>query len=296
MNIKVRRAAGGMVNTVFIAVFVYLLVFPEEATEATAQAVSFCAGSIIPSLYIYLVLSKRIVAISAVSRLCAHPLLGSIFTVALGFLCGYPAGARNCVYLYENGYISRRRGEYLCCLCSGASVSFILAFAGASVMGSVIHGVKLLLFQISATAVTAVILYPFLLKGDTFTPPSAAKNHTRNIGFTDAITDSAFLLVRICGFIACFFVLGSLLAGFFEEGSIWAVTVRGIFEFSGGIARSSVFDIDTREVLCSLFLGFGSFSAILQCASVMKGVFSVKPFIVSRFIIASLMTVFALLT
>lgn len=296
MNIKARRAAGITVNGMFIAVFVYLLIFPEAATDATAQAVSFCAGSIIPSLYVYLVLSKRIVAIGAVSRLCAHPIFGSFFTVLLGFLCGYPAGARNCVYLYENGFISKKRGEYLCCLCSGASVSFILAFAGASVMGSVACGAKLLLFQTLATAVTAVILYPFLLKGDKFTPASNIKKYTRSVGLTDAITDSALLCVRICGFIACFFVLGSLAAGFFEEGSIWAVTVRGIFEFSGGIARSTVFDTDTRETLCSLFLGFGSFSAILQCVSVMKGVFSVKPFIVSRFIIASLMTVFALLT
>ncbi len=295
MNIKVRRVAGITANAVFIGVFVYLLVFPEKATAATAQAVSFCAGSIIPSLYIYLVLSKRIVAISSVSRLCAHPLFGSVFTVVLGFLCGFPAGARNCVYLYENGFISKKRGEYLCCLCSGASVSFILAFAGATVMGSVRHGIKLLLIQSAATAVTAVILYPFLLKGDKRCP-AATKKHIRNTGITDAIADSAFLLVRICGFIACFFVLGSVAAGFFKEGSIWAVTVRGIFEFSGGIARSAVFDVDTREVLCSLFLGFGSFSAILQTVSVMKGVLSVKPFIVSRFIMGTLMTVFALLT
>lgn len=296
MNIKVRRALGRTVNAVFIAVFVYLLIFPEKATDATAQAVSFCAGSIIPSLYVYMVLSRRIVAISTVSRLCAHPLFGSVFTVLLGFLCGFPAGARNCVYLYENGFISKKRGEYLCCLCSGASVSFIVAFAGASVMGSAMYGVKLLLFQTSATAVTAVILYPFLLKGDTFKPIFDTKKHTRSIGLTDAITDSALISVRICGFIACFFVLGSIAAGFFKESSIWAVIARGIFEFSGGIARSAVFDVDTREVLCSLFLGFGSFSAILQTVSVMKGALSVKPFIISRFIVGTLMTVFALLT
>ncbi|MBO5402975.1 MAG: hypothetical protein J6A85_07390 [Clostridia bacterium] len=295
MNIKPRRVAGVTVNIVFIGVFVYLLIFPEKATDATAQALFFCAESIIPSLFIYLVLSKRIVAIRAVSELCTRPVLGSIFTVALGLVCGFPAGARNCVYLHEEGYISKKRAEYLCCLCSGASVSFILAFAGVSVMGSVMHGIKILLIQCAATIVTAAVLYPFLLKGEKKIS-AKTKKRIRNTDITDAIADSAFLCVRICGFIACFFVLGSLCAGFFKEGSIWAVTVRGIFEFSGGIARTSVFDIDTREVLCCLFLGFGSFSAILQTASVMKNTLSVKPFIISRLIMGALMAVFALVT
>lgn len=296
MNTTFRRLLGICVNALFILLFVYMLVYPDAAKVYSQDAVSFCISSIIPSLYIYLVLSQRIVAIGAVSRLCAHKLWGGIFTVALGFLCGFPSGARNCVYLYQNGIISRRKGEYLCCINGSASVSFILAFAGAQIMGSVASGLKLLVFQILASAFTAAVLYPFLLKGDNFSPSVNAKKYVRSTDLTDAISDSAFLLVRICGFVCVFFILGGVAQELLPAHSIWGVVLRGILEFSGGIYYASEYGTDTREVLCSLFLGFGSLSSIMQTASVIKGVFSVKPFIISRLIIATLMTVFALLT
>lgn len=296
MNTTFRRFFGIGVNGLFILLFVYFLANPNAAKAYSESAVSFCISSIIPSLYIYLVLSQRIVAIGAVSRLCAHKLWGSVFTVALGFLCGFPSGARNCVYLYQKGIISRRKGEYLCCINGSASVSFILAFAGAQIMGSVGKGLKLLFFQVAATAVASAILYPFILKGDDFKPDINTKKYIRTTDLTDAISDSAFLLVRICGFVCAFFVLGGVAQELLPTHSVWGVILRGILEFSGGIYCASQYSADTCEVLCSLFLGFGSVSSIMQTASVIKGVFSIKPFIISRLIIASLMTVFALLT
>ncbi len=295
MNKAARRVWIKAVNLMFVGVFAFLLVYPSSVSAATARAVTFCLKNIIPSLFIYLVFSRRITAITAVTKLCAHPLWGSIFTVLIGFLCGYPAGARNCVCLYESGVVSRKRGEYLCCLCSGASVAFVLAFAGASVMGSVKYGLKLLGFQFAATLVTAVVFYPFMLKSDDKITPRAKNTYVRNVDFPLAISESALLMVRICGFIVCFFVLGAIVSDLFPAESMQAVLVKGLFEFSSGIAESAPFSLPTREVLCSLFLGFGSLSAIFQTVSVIKDVFSVKPFIISRLVIASLMTVFALL-
>lgn len=296
MNTKLRRFFGISVNLLLTAIFIYLLVYPQAAVSSSKNAVTFCIGSIIPSLYIYLVLSQRIVAITAVSKLCAHKRLGTVFTVALGFLCGFPSGARNCVYLYNSGVISREKGEYMCCLCGSPSVSFILAFAGSQVMGSTAAGVKLLAFQVISTAVTALIIRPFMLKKDTYVPPAGTKKYIRKTDLTDAISDSAYLLVRICGFVCAFFVLGSIAESVLPAGSIWGVIFRGLLEFSGGVYCASEYGVYTREVLCSLFLGFGSLSAVMQTASVIKGVFSLKPFIISRFLIATLMTLFALLT
>ncbi len=296
MNTTLRRFFGMGINGFFVLLFIYLLARPELASISSKNAVSFCISSIIPSLYIYLVLSQRIVAISGVSKLCANKVWGGVFVVLLGFLCGYPSGARNCVYLYENGLISRKKGEYLCCISGSASLSFILTFAGAQILESRIRGLKLALFQILAAVITAVILYPFLLKGDAFVLSESIKKRPRSTGLTEAISDSAYLMVRICGFICTFFVFGGIAENILPSDSIWGVVIRGMLEFSGGIYSASKFSIETREVLCSLFLGFGSLSAIMQTASVIKGVFSLKPFLISRFIIASLMTVFALLT
>ncbi|MBO5980984.1 MAG: hypothetical protein J6Q24_00900, partial [Clostridia bacterium] len=97
MNMKVRMSWIRGINLAFAVFFAFLLAFPKSVGTATAQAVTFCFTNIIPALYIYLVFSRRITAITAVTRLCAHPFWGSMFTVALGFLCGCPEGAKNCV-------------------------------------------------------------------------------------------------------------------------------------------------------------------------------------------------------
>ena len=295
MNIKGRKMWIRTVNLAFAVFFAFLLAFPQSVGAATAQAVTFCFANIIPALYIYLVFSRRITAITAVTRLCAHPLWGSIFTVALGFLCGCPAGAKNCVFLYESGVISKKRGEYLCCLCSGASLPFILSFAGAHVMGDIKYGLKLLLLLVLSVVFIALLFRPFLLRNEE-KPKNTAVNYIRKTDFVQAVSESAFLLVSVCGFIICFYVLGVMVSGIFPDGSIYSLLLRGFFEFSGGIAQSASFSTPTREVLCGLFLGFGSLSGIFQTVSVINKSLSPKPFVISRILMGALMALLTLLT
>lgn len=295
MNIKGRKMWIRTVNLAFTLFFAFLLAFPRSVGAATAQAVTFCITSIIPALYIYLVFSRRITAVTAVTKLCAHSFWGSVFTVALGFLCGCPAGAKNCVFLYESGVISKKRGEYLCCLCSGASVPFILSFAGAQIMGDIKYGLKLLLLLAFSVLVIALGFRPFLLKNEQKQKISAF-NYIRKTDFTAAVSESAYLLVSVCGFIVCFYVLGITVSGFFPKDSLYSLIVRGLFEFSGGIAQSASFPLPMRETLCGLFLGFGSLSGMFQTVSVINKSFSPKPFIISRILMGALMALLTLLT
>ena len=295
MNIKGRKMWIRTVNLAFTLFFAFLLAFPRSVGAATAQAVTFCITSIIPALYIYLVFSRRITAVTAVTKLCAHSFWGSVFTVALGFLCGCPAGAKNCVFLYESGVISKKRGEYLCCLCSGASIPFILSFAGAYVMGDIKYGIKLLLFLVLSVVFIALVFRPFLLRNEE-KPKNTAVNYMRKTDFVASVSESAFLLVSVCGFIICFYVLGVMVSGIFPDGSIYSLVLRGLFEFSGGIAQSVSFPLPTREVLCGLFLGFGSLSGIFQTVSVINKRFSPKPFVISRILMGALMALLTLLT
>ena len=295
MNIKGRKMWIRTVNLAFTLFFAFLLAFPRSVGAATAQAVTFCITSIIPALYIYLVFSRRITAVTAVTKLCAHSFWGSVFTVALGFLCGCPAGAKSCVFLYESGVISKKRGEYLCCLCSGASVPFILSFAGAQIMGDIKYGLKLLLLLVLSVVFIALVFRPFLLRNEE-KPKNTAVNYMRKTDFVASVSESACLLVSVCGFIICFYVLGVMVSGIFPDGSIYSLVLRGLFEFSGGIAQSVSFSPPTREVLCGLFLGFGSLSGMFQTVSVINKSFSPKPFIISRILTGVLMVVLTLLT
>ena len=197
--------------------------------------------------------------------------------------------------LYESGVISKKRGEYLCCLCSGASVPFILSFAGAQIMGDIKYGLKLLLLLAFSVLVIALGFRPFLLKNEQKQKISAF-NYIRKTDFTAAVSESAYLLVSVCGFIVCFYVLGITVSGVFPKDSLYSLIVRGLFEFSGGIAQSASFPLPMRETLCGLFLGFGSLSGMFQTVSVINKSLSPKPFIISRILTGVLMVVLTLLT
>lgn len=295
MNIKTRTLRVKGINTALICFFAFLLAFPKSVGTATAQAVSFCLTNIIPALYIYLVFSRRITAITAVTKLCAHSFWGNVFTVALGLLCGCPAGAKNCVFLYESGVISKKRSEYLCCLCPSASLPFILSFAGVQVMGNIRYGLKLTGLLVASVVLVALVFRPFMLKNEEKNN-TCSLNYIRKTDFVASVSESAFLLVSVCGFIICFYVLGVMASGIFPGGSIYSLVLRGLFEFSGGIAQSVSFSTPTREVLCGLFLGFGSLSGIFQTVSVINKSLSPKPFVLSRILMGALMALLTLLT
>lgn len=296
MNIKKLRTVGVVCNFALCGIFVYMVIYPQKATAPTAEAVLFCAKSIIPALFVYMVLSRRIMAITAVKRLCAHPLWGGIVTVVMGIACGFPSGAKNCVYLYEQGVITRARGEYLCCVSTLPSVSFILGFAGITALGSIEDGIRLLGVVVSANLITAAFFYILFCRKEKHKTEKNIKIPPRSEGITEAVGECAYLIVKICGFIICFSVLGVLISEPFGRKSLLGVIIRGLFEFSGGIAASGVFDHDTQKALLALFLGFGSLSAIFQVASIIKGVFSLKRFFIYRVAVGLTACLLAMLT
>ena len=104
------------------------------------------------------------------------------------------------------------------------------------------------------------------------------------------------MIVKICGFIICFSVLGMLISEPFGRKSLLGVIIRGLFEFSGGIAASAVFDHGTKKALLALFLGFGSFSAIFQVVSIIKGYFSLKRFFIYRVTVGLTACLLAMIT
>ncbi len=295
MNTKLRIYAGRALNLFFFALFVYLLCFPVNATEPTLAALSFCANRVVPSLFIYSVLAAVVFSSDFIQRLCSGGSLGGVVTVLAGLVCGFPVGAQNCVRLYQNGVISRKKGEYLYCVCGSPSLSFILAFAGSNVLGSFYFGIRLMMFQLASFGVNAVVMR-FLICPDKEEKAYDLPKTFKSISFTSAVGDSALLCVRICGFVAFFFTLGSVISGFLPDGSLMGVAVRGLLEFSGGVMLAGEYSAKTAFPLCGLFIGFGSVSAAAQTVSVVKNVFPLKHFLLSRVINASVVTVLCLLT
>lgn len=138
-----------------------LILWPKEAMAAMKDGLRLCGNVIIPSLFPFFVLSSLVVELG-LSRYLGklfQPVMAPLFrvngactsAVALGFVGGYPVGARTAIALYQSGQCSKTEAERLLAFCNNAGPAFILGVVGAGVFGSGTVGLLLYLAHIAAS-------------------------------------------------------------------------------------------------------------------------------------------------
>ncbi len=288
---KARRIFSGLAKGGSLFLFIYLVVFPQSATEPTRAALRFCALTLVPALFIYLVLSRLIMASPIINRL--NSVLGlEAITLLLGTLCGCPVGAKTAVSLYDNGRISKKQGEYLCSFSNNASLSFVIGFVGTEILGDLRKGILLLIFQLVASAVTAAVMrYAIFGKGG-FGRVSA--NITVKTSLWQAVSDSTSTVVRLCGCVVFFMVAGGVFSGLLALSPVGDAILKSTLEFSSGCAAAG----NTGRlafIICAFALGQTGGSVALQVKSVVGSRFSLRPYIAGKLISCGVMTSLAII-
>ena len=132
-----------------------LVLWPEQAMEAMRDGIKLCGNVILPSLFPFFVLSSLVVELGMSRYLgrLLEPVMAPLFYVngncaaalALGFVGGYPVGARTAIQIYENGQCSRTEAERMLAFCNNSGPAFIRGVVGAGVFGSGTVGLLLYL-------------------------------------------------------------------------------------------------------------------------------------------------------
>ncbi|XCP83735.1 nucleoside recognition domain-containing protein [Roseburia hominis] len=118
--------------------FLLMLRFPNACFAGAASGLLLWFQTVLPTLFPFLVITSLLVqtrAMEGISRIIA-PVLCPIFRVSRvssfailgGFLCGYPVGAKLISDLLDNGYISKREGNYLLSFCNNTSPMFVISY------------------------------------------------------------------------------------------------------------------------------------------------------------------------
>ncbi|MBD5551650.1 MAG: hypothetical protein HDQ96_10855 [Lachnospiraceae bacterium] len=112
---------------------------PGTACSYAALALQLWFEKMIPSLFPFMILSGLIVRLDF-SRLISapvYPLLGRIYkisktmctTMLLGFLFGFPLGAKTIAEQYSFGQLSKSQAQYLLSFCNNIGPVYLLSFA-----------------------------------------------------------------------------------------------------------------------------------------------------------------------
>ena len=194
-----------------------LVLWPEQAMEAMRDGLKLCGNVILPSLFPFFVLSSLVVELGMSRYLgrLLEPVMAPLFRVngscaaalALGFVGGYPVGARTAIEIYENGQCSRTEAERMLAFCNNSGPAFILGVVGTGVFGSGKAGLLLYLVHLMASLLVGV-LFRFYRPGDR--PQFQAASFPK--AFTSSIIGALHSTLNICAFILFFTVFLRILA------------------------------------------------------------------------------------
>ncbi len=255
-----------------IAVVAGLILFSETVIPVTANTVSVCITSIIPSLFPFFVCSKILLeykVCEVIGKFVGKP-FQTIFRLPadfagcflLGCVCGFPSGARISAELYSTNRCTKRQAVIGSVLCNNAGPLFIVGTLGTTLLknaevGRILWGIHIL----------SAIFATLLLR--TFLPlPSAYEtvqyNKTRrsfSVVFTDAVSESVTLVLQICGLVIFFgAIIQTLICFGLPQNSL----IIGCIEMTTGlIYATKEADLYLFPIL-SFLLGFGGLSVFMQ--------------------------------
>ncbi len=201
-----------------------LLLYPQSALQAAREGLTLCANVIIPSLFPFFVLSGLAVELGMAQHLgrLLEGVMRPLFRVdgvgacalVLGFVGGYPVGARTAISLYRSGQLSRLQTQRLLAFCNNSGPAFILGVVGAGVFSS--SGVGLVLYLVHMAASVCVgLLFRFYGGREPAGQRPCGGTPLRTVRFSAAFTASVAQalssILSICAFVVLFAVVVRLL-------------------------------------------------------------------------------------
>ncbi len=304
----------------FPVLAVILCLFAKETSQVAKNAMYLCLDIVIPSLFPFFVLSRIIIPYISlfpcpkflkrtIERIFYLPYY-TIFIILLGFISGYPSGAKMARDMLEQKLLDSRQASKLLPMANNCSPLFIIGTIGAGLFKSIKLGVFLLMIHwvsgLLAALITGKLADSFdsdrklnnnpaqkvrgyrqeNIKGDTTTVNLSAL-------ITASIEEAAILCIKVSGYIVFFAVISellsllgvfSLLSGFITflftgsshvtdfSGFITAF-LKGIMEITSGaqaIYNLKNIQLNLQLAVVSIIFGFGGFSVHTQIMGIMK--------------------------
>lgn len=259
-----KRIRSALITAALLISALALIAAPSEAMEGAKEGLHLCFNVIVPSLFPFFVLSSLVVDLGLAAKLgqFMERFMRPLFRVggscaaamALGFIGGYPVGARTALQLYEQGLCTKTEAERLLAFCNNSGPAFILGVVGAGIFGDGRVGLLLYLTHALASVLVGLI---FRFYGRDSKAPSSRRAKpietvTLPAAFTGAVTRALQSTLNICAFVVFFSVVLRLLTAYGILGAVanllsllgleeeWARRlVAGLLELSSGVSSLS---------------------------------------------------------
>lgn len=298
-----------------ICLLLFLLVHPEEALLSAKDGMSLWLNVMIPTLLPFLILTGILLKTGNIPQLL-EPLApfwkhffgispAGAYVLILGFLCGYPMGAKLAHDLYINHQISQREGEYLLTFSCNASPAFIFSYLSQNILEGKIPPHSLLLILLSANFVCMLFFRFLVYHGNTVSSvkPEYRKKETYQQDSTGVILDVSIMsgfetITRLGGYILIFSLLFTGFYHYWPFCSQNKILLTSPIELTTGLHQiaQSAFSWKIKYITSMTLTAFGGFCVMFQTKSVLEEKLSILPYIFAKCLNASLVFLFLVLS
>ena len=298
-----------------ICLLLFLLVHPEEALLSAKDGMSLWLNVMIPTLLPFLILTGILLKTGNIPQLL-EPLApfwkhffgispAGAYVLILGFLCGYPMGAKLAHDLYINHQISQREGEYLLTFSCNASPAFIFSYLSQNILEGKIPPHSLLLILLSADFVCMLFFRFLVYHGNTVSSvkPEYRKKETYQQDSTGVILDVSIMsgfetITRLGGYILIFSLLFTGFYHYWPFCSQNKILLTSPIELTTGLHQiaQSAFSWKIKYITSMTLTAFGGFCVMFQTKSVLEEKLSILQYIFAKCLNASLVFLFLVLS
>lgn len=279
---KIKHRVKNLLTLTLIILAIYCAIrYSEECSNGITSGLVFCVSVLVPSLFIFMILSSyisNIKAINYINKLLKKPTekffnlpKESAGVIIMSLLGGYPVGAKSCASLYESGSINIEQAKKLSMIAVCSGPGFILNYIGRALMHNNKAGTILLCSQYISFFVVAVIVGKLIkVKDETV----EIKSHTKKFGIIDAVSSGCTATINMCAIVTAFSAVISVSDSIFSFSSPLSNAVCSTLEVTTACNRL----INTQPLyVISFITGFGGLSVHCQIFSILKDIKINKP-------------------
>lgn len=288
----------------FIALFLLILLYPQVSFSYAAAGLTLWFDRMVPTLFPFMILSTLLIRQNLTGSFVSflYPLFGKIYGIGknavyclfLGFLCGFPMGARTIGELYEAGKITKREASLLLSFCNNIGpvyfIGFVLPVTGLTkkellplflfgmygiplLYGFFVHVSGFLLPKEPSVSRQAVSYPEQKVPAEAFT---LSLDHAIDSGIHGITTLGGYMIV--CNLLNLFPYWITRHFSLNENGLLFMI-LNCLLEITGGISRMG----STAPLYSLILLHLGGLSCLLQTKSMIKHTdLSIRAYIVHK--------------
>ena len=265
--------------SVFLAISFILSLYAYSVSKAgidsIRSALTLCASSLIPALFVSFVLSSYLVE-SGLGKYAGHllqrlPLYrfgipqSCAAAALLGFVCGFPVVAVYSNSLYEKNLCTKQQAQRTALLCSLPSFSFTVGYVGNVLFDSIATGIALYVIEIIASLTVGALLYSDKkeeMKVDTDRKISLLKP------IVPSVVQSAQKCLTVCAFVCLFYTVAAFVSDIVKMPAV-SMTAAIFLELSAACEKCASISGDFGVVISAVSLGFSGLCVACQICACM---------------------------